>query len=75
MNKRFITVILALATTGLLAIGCGTTADYDETEFVWARSEDPMESEPDLDAQYDETEGVIEKKIENELMESEAPVF
>jgi hypothetical protein len=74
MNKRFITVILALATTGLLAIGCGTTADIEESEFAWEGSEDLTESEPGLAAQYDETEGVIEKKIEKELMESEAPL-
>jgi hypothetical protein len=63
MNKRLSAIILALATSALLAIGCGSTASYDETEGAqW---------ESDLE----ETEFVTEPGLEAELMESEAPPF
>jgi hypothetical protein len=72
MNKRLSAIILALATSALLAIGCGSTASFDlpsdpahETEDGWDWG-DLTETEADA---------VEEPGLEAEYLESEAPVF
>lgn len=62
MNKRIWAIILALATSALMAIGCGSTASYDESEAVW-------------DSEITESEEVIGPRLDAELLESEEPFF
>jgi hypothetical protein len=61
MNKRLSAIILALATSCILAIGCGSTASYDETEGAWdwgdlTETEADAVEEPGLEAEYQESE-------------------
>ncbi|HRI69339.1 MAG TPA: hypothetical protein PK156_34145 [Polyangium sp.] len=74
MNTRLLAGIIAVTTSALLAIGCGSTAEITESEEVWAPGNDLTESEPVLGAEYLESEApYFERKVETELMESEGP--
>lgn len=57
MNTRLWAVSLAIATAGLLAIGCGSSASYTETEDDHVQSDDAEVIDPGLEIEgYTETE-------------------
>lgn len=64
MNKRLSAIVLAVATSAFLAIGCGSTASYSETEEgLW-------------DADITESEEIAEPGLEAQLLESDpGPLF
>lgn len=70
MNKHLSAILLALATSSLLAIGCGSTASLEETE---ADSLVPITIPQITDG--DEAATDEEPGLEAEYMESEAPVY
>lgn len=56
MNKPLFAILAVLATSSMLTIGCGTTADFTETDVDWLADDGPTESEPELGAAYMESE-------------------